>query len=89
MSKINFEKWLLVASAVTYVMMKLHLKASDSAIHTPWYDMCTVWFVASLKPHVYKHDFEGLQPRAIKHSWHDKPYTYCVYYYYNNLLFGV
>ena len=32
-------------------MMKPPFKASDSAInvlHTPWFDMCTVWFVASL-----------------------------------------
>ena len=30
--------------------MKAHLK--DSAInmlHAPWFDMCTVWFVASLR----------------------------------------
>ena len=34
-----------------YVMMKPPFKASDSAINVlsaPWFDMCTVWFVASL-----------------------------------------
>ena len=32
-------------------MMKPPFKASDSAINvlsSPWFDMCTVWFVASL-----------------------------------------
>ena len=34
-----------------YVMMKPPFKTSDSAInvlHAPWFDTCTVWFVASL-----------------------------------------
>ena len=34
-----------------YVMMKPPFKASDSAINVlsaPWFDTCTVWFVASL-----------------------------------------
>ena len=33
-----------------YVMMKPPFKASDSAINvlsSPWFDKCTVWFVAS------------------------------------------
>ena len=33
------------------VMMKPPFKASDSAINVlraPWFDLCTVWFVASL-----------------------------------------
>ena len=30
-------------------MMKPPFKALDSAVlHAPWFDMCTVWFVASL-----------------------------------------
>ena len=38
-------------------------KASDSGINVlsaPWFDMCTVWFVASLIK-LYKHDFEVMK----------------------------
>ena len=28
--------------------MKPPFKASDSALRAPWFDTCTVWFVASL-----------------------------------------
>ena len=30
------------------VVMKPPFKASDSVLSSPWFDMCTVWFVASL-----------------------------------------
>ena len=29
-------------------MIKPPFKASHSVLHAPWFDICTVWFVASL-----------------------------------------
>ena len=49
-------------------MMKPPFKASDSAINlicAPWFDMFTVWFVASLIK-LYKHEFEVIKYILVK-----------------------
>ena len=68
-------------------MMKPPFKASNSAINVPWFDMCTVWFVASLScinmtlvmscPLVQYQAYNHLALGLCDYKpWHDITYSY-------------